>query len=423
MVNMVSRLAAPALLVASLGLTGAAAGPGVRGELLPIPAVRPGQQLTVTAVDVSPLGVVTGNAQVITTAPDGTTSYADRPQLWASPRDDWRRRPLTLPNGATAGLVAGLTDRGEAAGTLTYDGVTRAARWSADGRTATIIGTDRSRTDAVGPHGPWGVSTAGDGLLAGEAELVARDGTRTPLRGTPELDAGYRRNVGSIGGPDTALIWVTNGIGQGTNAGPVLWQAGATVRLPVFSSVFLGPACVSRVRADGSVVASGYSHTGGTPRWLLLRHTGGVPGTDVVLSEATSSGQTIGGLSCTPGLASNSLAADGGIAGFRTDAEGRRTAAYWNAADVVTTVPLAAGERSAAGVAAASGGRMVILAEAEDGSTSVSLWRDGVRTPLPAPRGWNVASVVELTDAGLLVANLRNEAGTLRPAAWNTHHR
>ncbi len=428
MVNALAHLVTPVLLVSSLGLTGAATRPaaagGVRGELLPVPRVRPGQQLSVTAVDVSPSGVVAGNAQVISTAPDGTTSYADSPLQWSAPlRDGWRLRRLALPDGATSGTLAGQTDRGEAAGTLTYDGLTRAARWSPDGRTTTLIGGDRSRTDAVGPHGPWGVSTSGDGLIAGEAELVARDGTRTPLRGTPELDAGYRRGVSSIGGPDTALVGVTNGVGQGTTAAPVLWQAGATVRLPVFSSYFLGPACASRVQPDGDVAISGFSNTGGgLPRWLMLRHTGGVPGTDTVLSEATASGPLFAELTCTPGLTSNSLAPDGGIAGSVTDADRRRTAAYWNAANERTTIPLAAGERATSGVAVASGGRMVILAEAEDGSTSLSLWHHGVRTPLPAPRGFTVASVVELTEAGLLVANLRDAAGAIRPASWNLRH-
>ena len=375
MVNMLPRLVAPVLLVSSLGLTGAATGPapapaptehrapGVRGELLPVPPVRPGRQLSVTAVDVSPAGSVAGNAQVTTTAADGTTSAVDSPLQWTTPpRGDWRLRRLALPDGATSG----------------------------------------------------------DGLLAGEAELVARDGTRTPLRGTPELDAGYRRGVSSIGGPDTALVGVTNGIGQGTTAAPVLWQAGATVRLPVFSSYFLGPACASRVQPDGDIVVSGFSNTGGgLPRWLLLRHTGGVPGTDTVLSEATASGQLFAELTCTPGLTSNSLAPDGGIAGSVIDADRRRTAAYWDAANQRTTIPLLAGERSTSGVAAASGGRMVILAEAEDGSTSLSLWQHGIRTPLPAPRGFTVASVVELTEAGLLVANLRDAAGAIRPASWN----
>ncbi|MET0415386.1 MAG: hypothetical protein ABW022_05135 [Actinoplanes sp.] len=405
------------LLVASLGVPGP--GPSARGELLPVPTVNPGQQLTVTAVDVSPSGAVVGNAQVVTTAFDGTTSTADLAQKWAKTPRDWRLRPLSPPAGSTSTLVYGLTDRGEAAGLATLDGTTRATRWSADGRSSTLIGEARSRADAVGPDGPWGVSTAGDTFIAGEAELVTRAGVRTPLRGTPELDAGYRRNVGAVGGPDTALVWVTNGIGQGTTAAPVLWKAGATLRLPVFSSIFLGPACVSRVQPDGSVVASGFSNTGGLPKWILLRHTGGVPGTDEVLAEATQTGGQIGGLSCTSGLQSNTLAADGGIAGYLNDAEGRRNAAYWNAANVVTTVPLATGERSASGVAAATGGRMVILAESEDGTNRLSLWRNGRRTQLPAPRGWTVASVVELTEAGLLVANVRNEAGTTRPAVWN----
>ena len=61
---------------------------------------------------------------------------------------------------------------------------------------------------------------------------------------------------------------------------------------------------------------------------------------------------------------------------------------------------------------------MVILADGEDGRVAMSLWRNGARTALPAPRGWTVRSVVELTEAGLLIANVQDEAGTVRPAAW-----
>jgi hypothetical protein len=392
------------LLAGALAVPAPAPAAPPTGRLLPVPDPATG----VTAVDVSPYGVVAG------TTADG------RPQRWARvPRAGWLRQALALPAGATAGTVSGLTDRGEAGGAVTVDGVSRAVRWSVDGRSATLIGADRSQVSAVGPRGPWGVSTTGPEIISGEAELVRRDGSRTPLRGTPELDAGYRPAVGSIGGPDTALVWVVAGIGQGTNTRPVLWHNGATVRLPVVSAVFFQPACVSRVRPDGSVVAGGYTIDGGSPSLVMVRHVGGAPGTDVELARGSAPGQPYAGISCTPGLTSNTLASDGGIAGFRVGADGRRSAAYWSPADVMTVVPPEPGERSATGVAVASGGRMVILAEGDDGSTRLSLWRAGVRTPLAAPAGWTVASVVELTDAGLLVANVRDAAGTVRPAAWH----
>ena len=179
---------------------------------------------------------------------------------------------------------------------------------------------------------------------------------------------------------------------------------------------FLAPACVSRVLADGSVVTSGYAYETGTPNFVLIRHVGGVPGTDVELSRATGPGQPIAGLGCRNSQASNGLAPDDGVAGYvSTDADGKR-AAYWDAANVLTVVPRGPGEVSATGAVAASGGRMVILAEIEDGSSQLSLWRNGTRTALPAPAGW---SVVELTESGVLVADLRNAAGTFRPAAWH----
>ena len=266
------RAAASVLLAGVLGMTGAAvpaaAAPALRGQLLPVPAGGPGRQVSVTAVDVSPLGAVAGNAQIVTTGPDGSATFLDQPQRWAGlPRAGWVRQRLPLLAGATSGRVSGLTDLGEAAGSVT-GASTRAVRWSIDGRSAIPLGDDRSAVDAVGPSGPWGVSaSSAESPIAGESELVDRAGTRTPLRGTPELESGHRRTAGSIGGPRTAVVRVTEGIGRGTTARPVLW-------------------------------------------------------------------------------------------------------------------------------------------------------RDGVRTPLTTPAGWDVASVVELTDAGLLIANLRTADSLLRPAAW-----
>jgi len=419
-------LLASALCVAggAVSPAAAAAGPGhlLRGKLLPVPAAGPGVQLTVTAVDISPRGVVAGIAHAVTTNPDGTQSTVDTPQRWVRiPRVGWQRQRLALPMGATSGKVVGLTDLGEAAGEVTLDGVSRAARWSAGGRSATLIGGAGSRINAVGPAGPWAVFTGvtnPNNIFVGNVELVTRDGVRTPLSGTPELDAGYLRSVSTVAGPDLALVWVLGGIGQGTNSRPVVWQGGATVRLPVFSTVFLGSACISRLRADGSIAASGYNVEAGVPSYVLVRHVGGVPGTDIVLSRATGPGQQTGGISCESGRPSQGLAPDGGVAGYVNDADGRR-AAYWNADSVATVVPLEAGEQSATGVVAAGGGRMVIRAQGDDGSTRLSLWRDGVRTPLSAPRGWSVDSVLELSESGLLIANVRDAAGTVRPAAWD----
>ncbi|MFC7530808.1 hypothetical protein [Actinoplanes sp. GCM10030250] len=415
---------APILLAGALGVTGAAtpaaaAGTTIRGELLPAPFAGPQKQISVRAIDVSPLGVVAGNALETVTAPDGSVSYVERPQRWAyAGRAGWLRQQLTLPRGATSGQVAALTDRGEAAGSVML-GSARAARWSLDGRSTTLISDGPGNVTAVGPNGPWGVSTFNPEIpILGDAELVNRDNTRTPLRGTPDLDTGNRRSVGSVGGPGTAIVWVSEGLGQGTTARPVLWRDGATKRLPVIGSYFLGAACLSRVEADGSVVYSGYQPADGGVAFLLARHVGGVPGTDVILSRATGPGQPYGGVDCTAGAAGDTLAPDGGIAGYLIES-GSRSAAYWDAANTLTVVPREAGEQSASGVAVAGGGRMAILAQHEDGTSRLSLWDDGVRTRLAAPSGWNVTSVVELTEAGLLVANAQNAAGVVRPVAWN----
>ncbi|GAA1654590.1 hypothetical protein [Actinoplanes couchii] len=408
------------VLVATMTAAPSAAAAPVRGHLLPIPAAGPGGQLTVTGVDVSPLGVVGGTARVTTTGPDGNTSIVETPYRWAAvPRLGWQKQRLTLPAGATSGAVTAVTDLGEAAGEVTVGGVTRATRWSVSGRTATLIGPDRSRAAAVNPAGDtWGVQTNGTDAISGTSELVRRDGTRTPLSGTPELDAGYRRNVISVGADGSALVAVINGAGQGTTARPVLWKNGASVLLPVFGTPYLGVACVSRIQTDGSVIASGYVVTNGLPRYLLLRHTGGVPGTTTILSEATVPAGPVSGLVCPSGQTVNNLAADGGIAGWVSDSSGVRTAAYWDAAGTRTVVPLAAGERSAQGVVAATGARMVILADGADGTPQMSLWHNGARTPLPSPPGWTIRSVVELTDTGLIIANVQNPDGTIRPAAW-----
>ncbi|MEU4560564.1 hypothetical protein AB0F72_19475 [Actinoplanes sp. NPDC023936] len=411
----------PVLTAGALGIAGAlpaAATTAVRGELLPAPAAGPGEQISVTAVDVSPLGVIAGNAQVTTTAGDGSVSTAAFPQRWAGiPRVGWLRQQLTLPAGATSGRITGLTDLGEAGGSVTL-GTTRAARWSIDGRSATLLGDANSSVTTVGANGPWAVLTTDPANpLAGASELVSRAGVRTPVGGTPDLDNGDYRSVSSLGRDGTAMVWVAGGIGQGRQFWPVLWKGDATLRLPISSSSISRPACTSQVQANGSVVYNGFVWAASGTAFELVRHTDGIPGTDAVLARATTQQQPRGGLECAPVTSVGALAPDGGVAGHLIDSNGKQ-AAYWDAGGTLTVVPLAAGELSATGVAVASGGRMAILTRHDDGISRVSLWDDGVRTPLTTPAGWKVISVVELTEAGLLVANASNAAGVVRPIAW-----
>jgi hypothetical protein len=70
------------------------------------------------------------------------------------------------------------------------------------------------------------------------------------------------------------------------------------------------------------------------------------------------------------------------------------------------------------GAVVATGGRMVVQAQSDDG-VRLSFWHNGVRTELTTPTGWSVNRVIELTDRGLLIANLSDAVGTIRPAAWN----
>lgn len=258
----------------------------------------------------------------------------------------------------------GLTDLGETAGQVTRDD-TCAARWSLDGRSTTLLGEAGTSVTAVGPNGPWAVLTyTSANPLLGESELVTRDNGRTPLRGTPDLGSGNRRSADSVGGPDAAIVWVGDGIGQGRIYRPVLWKAGTTLSFPVSGTYFLGPACTSQLQADGSTVYSGSMRANGEIAFVLVRHVGGVPGTDVTLTRATAADQPRGGLHCAPASSADTLA------------------------------------------------------QHEDGVSRLSLWDAGVRTRLSTPRGWNVTEVIEFTEAGLLVANARNAAGVVRPIAW-----
>jgi hypothetical protein len=273
---------------------------------------------------------------------------------------------------------------------------------------------------AVGPSGVWGVFTpAAQPPTAGNAELVTRSGTRTPLSGTPDLDGGWSRSVITIGSASTAVVSVASDGVWGRQAPPVLWRAGATRVLPVLDAALANVTyCASEVRPDGSLVYSGVNLETASPIRLMARHVGGVPGQEVELSRAIPWEPMSSWLFCDRDATSDLLAADGGVAAVATDWDGNR-AAFFAADNTRTVVPREPGETWAAGVAVATGRRMVIRYETVEGPVRLAFWHDGVRTPLALPAGWQLDRVVELTDRGLLVADVRDEENRIRPAVWN----
>jgi hypothetical protein len=400
---------------------------GVRGIPLPVPRAAAGQTVTVTVPDITPGGVVGGTIVVVTQAADGSQTSISTANRWLRTAGGWRRQQLAQPSDTRTATVSGLTNAGEAAGSLTdAAGQSRAVRWSVSGRSTVTLGEPNSNVTAVGPNGPWGVhTTEPGGIVTGDSELVDRDGGRTLLRGTPELDAGYDRTVLSLAGPRTAIVGVRDGIGRGTTVRPVLYRDGATLALPVFFSFFVGPTCVSQVQPDGSVVYSGLRVIDGVPQAVLARHVGGVPGQEIPLEPAGTADTTSGWLGCPTNGVSDHLAADGGVAGVLqqpSSAGSTRQAAYWNADGVRTLVPLQAGEQSSTGAAVATGGRMVIQSETATGPT-LSLWRNGARTPLTLPTGWKPSQVIEFTDTGLILAVATDTSGASRPVVWDVSGR
>jgi len=148
---------------------------------------------------------------------------------------------------------------------------------------------------------------------------------------------------------------------------------------------------------------------------------GGVPGQDIRLEPDGTAETAWGSLGCPSNGVFDNLAVDGGVAGVLhppSSAGSAGQAAYWDANGVRTLVPLEAGEQSSAGVAVATRGRMVIRAETAAGPT-LSLWRNGTRTPLTLPAGWTPGQVTEFTDTGLVLGMASDPAGTSRPVVWN----
>jgi hypothetical protein len=395
----------------------------VPGRLLPVPAAPPGGSVSTVATDVTPLGVVVGTSTVTAYDAEGVQTVVFRPQRWAAlPRVGWLRQGLRLPAGGS-GWVAGVTDLGEAGGTVTgADGTSRAVRWSVTGTSSSDLGGPGSSVTAVGPSGVWGVFTpAAQSPTAGNAELVTRSGIRTPMSGTPDLDGGQSRRVITIGSASTAVVAVASDGDLGREASPVLWRAGATRVLPVIDSQFANVTyCASEVRPDGSLVYAGINPQPGSLIRLMARHVGGVPGQEVDLARAIPWEPMPSLLLCDRDATSDLLAADGGVAAVSADWDGDR-AAFFAADNTRTVVPREPGEPSAEGVAVATGRRMVIRYQTREGPWGLAFWHDGVRTPLALPAGWTLDRVVELTDRGLLVADVRHQENwnVTRPAVWN----
>ncbi|MCL9795418.1 hypothetical protein [Frankia sp. AgKG'84/4] len=393
------------------------------------PLLLTGDDEITQATDVSPAGAVVG------------TSAPFPPPVITSPlrpRSGWRwlvspvagpalAQRLTVPTGTVGVEVNGVTDLGEAGGVVigpaTYD--RQPVRWSAAGTRTTALtppstGNDViSQVTAVGPA-QWAVYTGGS--ISGTSVIVGRNGTRTEPGGAPDFHDARIITVTSIAGPRTALLGTTTGVGRGSQGHSVIWQDGATYKLPTFGQLDVPQSpCVSAIQPDGTVAYSGitnYSQDTGFTRVMALRR--GVAGADIALPTAGR----VGSLGCAT---LDTLSADGWVAGYLFDASATpapEVAALWHvtngAAPTLTTIPVRAGETGVRAVALASRGRAVVVARAADGASTPWLWSNGARTPLALPAGWALRDVVEMTDTGLVLANVRNSEGAVRPVLWRT---
>ncbi|MGF7235490.1 MAG: hypothetical protein ACQSGP_11130 [Frankia sp.] len=397
----------------------AAAGPADRPPVAPVLLTAP--DAVTQAVDISPSGVVVGTAAPQPASTGGMTAPpAATGWRWLPVRGAYVGQELSVPVGTTSVSIAGVTDLGEAGGTVQSSAISRQpVRWSVSGRQTTPLGSAAggpttpnaiSTTSAVGPA-QWAVSTTD--TISGAATLVARNGIRTELSGTPDLTEARIVTAYSIGGPNTALLGTTSGVGQGSTGNSVIWRNGATLTLPVFSSFPLGNDCTSAIQPDGSVAYSGPEgfNSDGVVTAIAL-HRGGIPGTEMALPT--------GGRAASVGCPSlDTLSADGSVVGqLAATATQPAEAALWRNG-ILVPLGVRAGE-SATALAVATRGRVVLVATTTAGVSRPYLWSNGVRTPLALPTGWTLRSVVELTDAGAVLANLRNAAGDVRPVVWNT---
>ena len=394
----------------------------VTGVLLPATRAR------VVAVDLSALGVVAATAGPATAGLPSPTTDGSVPQRWLPvPRGRYLSQELPLPAGATGAAAAGVSAFGEVAATVGVAGGDRDPyRWSLTGRSSTRLGDGT-------PHTAAAVDARGDVLVnSGDASgfgdppsavhVVGRDGTTVEVTG---FSGGLRGFYGSdLGGPRVAVVQKIEGIGMGTTVVPHVWQDGAEVVLPVFGG---GPArlqaCLSRLQPDGSVAYSGARVTDLRLELVLGVHRGGVPGAETALPVPAGRRAA---LDCPDSRPADLLATDGTAGGRLLTGEpgGPPTApaeaVVWHGGRYVLP-GLRAGEAASSAVAVATGGRAVLRVVRSDGSVALYLWRDGVRTPLTLPPGWQVADVVAMNDLGEVLANLTSADGTrTRPAVWHT---
>jgi hypothetical protein len=408
----IGRPVACAALVLAAVLTPLSAGAAtqVEGTLLAVP-----DQPYVRAVDVNELGVIVGTtAPGLETYTPGTAGYR-----WLAVGNRFVRQRLQTPSDAFGVSVTGVNRFGEPAGTAGVPGTDsehtafRAIRWPVTGRDPVTIGAADSRTSAVGDNA-WGVAYPTNGFITGSGEIVDRNGTRTSVDDFPELP-GRIHTVTRIGSRDTALVTAVSGVGGGTSGQAAVVQAGRAKTLPVQSLVFYGGFCVSDMRPDGTIAYSGFGPGDGRFDYYMSIHRGGVPGTE----EPLPTDGRVASIGCQN---PDTLAKDDTVAGFvNANAARPQEAAVWTGG-TMTTLGVPDGFYRSEAVAAATGGRVVVVAIGADPDApqSAYLYRDGARLPLVVPAGWSLLNIVELTDRGLVVGNVKNAAGDVCPIAWRT---
>jgi hypothetical protein len=405
-------LGAGLLATAPAGATTAAGPAGVRLIWLPAPRSAAGTAVSTSVTAVTPWGAMSGTTSILRTLPDGSDQGDSTAQRWLPTGPGrWRRQQLPQPAGTSFAQGVGLTDLAEVGGSWDTDGLADddvAVRWPASGGPGTVIGDTDSRVTAVGPDGTWGVQTDLPGFrtIAANAELVARDGTRTPI------DTGARLNtVISIADRHTALLTLIDGVGEGTTSTPAVWRDGQLKSLPVFSIALGFQDCVSDILPDGSVAYSGISDASGSFQEIAQVHRGGVPGTEVPLDLRGGSGS----VACD---GRDTVATDGSVGGtLQLPGENLSQATIWRASEP-TQLPLQPGESSATVAALQSATFAIVRGQLTAGGQDLWAWRHGRVIPLAVPSGCTVASVVTVTASGLVVANLKDGAALSRPVAW-----
>ena len=372
------------------------------------PQILAGPGLATSAVDISPLGVVAGMSGPAEPFP-GDPAQEARPFRW-TPRLDgtYRRQALPVPADAAGAGVAGVTAAGAVGGFVAAAETITATRWPVLGGTPQSVAAAPSKVAAVGPAQLLvEVPPPGSGF-GGGLELVRADGTRADVDAVVP-DAQFVRGFfgTSVGGPDAVSFGVFGGAGQGSFVEPWVWVDGAGTPLPVRSTFFFGPACVSEILSDGTQAYSGLIFE--ERRFVVGVHRGGVPGTEVELPVPEGE---FGRLTCDYGT--DAMHADGTVVGSVAD-----DGAVWRG-EVLTRIAPDAGETSVRAAAVASRGRVLIVAGGADGTYQPYLWRDGERRALQLPAGTALRDVVEFTDTGLVLANVTGAGGAVQTVVWRT---